>query len=763
MKTKPLAPKGEKKTLDKPRGGKIQKNKQTGPVKLKSDKIKMSIQSGDHDLAALAKKKLKLSNGSAKAPNSPDLKKKIPKKGSVDGVAASKVIESEIQKRFGPKGGNENGQSPEASGKKRKNRRKRKCSGSSSGTPVTTESGPATPVKSNGETPQKIGKNKKKKMKRALEQQEGLTQKNGPAQKPTVKKRKQAKEPAQLKAKIEDEPIAMGSFPARTTVEKALNALLTEVNRSGKPKLLGEDSQIMLEVQLFKVPKGAKHVQRILLPNRHLHEDADVVFISTDVKKGKTDDDFEESIDFHKDLLEKSGIKKLPTIIPFQKLVKEYTQFEEKRKFINSYDVFLLDAKLSHRWPGVIRKKIAHTKAPIPVRVNETLKRNVDVALRKTTVIINNNTSTICPVVGHTKMPVNSLVDNIVTVATVLCDETRFPTGKANIRKLSVKTPKSEQGFVIYVSIASPNSVVMPTPKKEKVSPVVGEVSTAGVTVAVHPSGRVHIKSVDKDLNETENNSSPVKKKGKVVEEDSGDEDLSELDSDEELDSSTLEKFKKANQASDESEDDDDDEEEIEKAEREFLKALREQQDAIEAKAKQNKSKIKANKKTKKGPIEANDSEEEDDEEEDDFEIEDEDLDDEGESDDEEMEDDSDDDDVPTLVPAKKSKAQGKGASQQQQKQSKALQVKGKQQQQQQSKQKQQQPKQQQQQKQQQPKQQQQQPKQQGGKKGKQNGTQKQAGHQTLPKNQKGSKTKKGSPRQMKAGKFTKKAGGGKK
>ncbi|CAB0012561.1 unnamed protein product [Nesidiocoris tenuis] len=96
-------------------------------------------------------------------------------------------------------------------------------------------------------------------------------------------------------------------------------------------------------------------------------------------------------------------------------------------------------------------------------------------------------------------MPVNSLVDNIVTVATVLCDETRFPTGKANIRKLSVKTPKSEQGFVIYVSIASPNSVVMPTPKKEKVSPVVGEVSTAGVTVAVHPSGRVHIKSVDKN------------------------------------------------------------------------------------------------------------------------------------------------------------------------------------------------------------------------------------------------------------------------
>uniref|UniRef100_A0A0K8S7U8 Ribosomal L1 domain-containing protein 1 n=1 Tax=Lygus hesperus TaxID=30085 RepID=A0A0K8S7U8_LYGHE len=513
-----------------------------------------------------------------------------------------------------------------------KNKKKNKKKGKKNATDAGATPEVQTPVA--GSPGQ--GKNKRKRD-RKRKHSEGSSP---VASKPAENQQKKIKQPAAPKPIVDkseyDTPVPMGSFPSRVNAENAIKALLKHMKeyKAKKSALLDDYEPLLVCVDFFKRPEGARKIQRVVLPHHLLGNNPEIIVVVGDDKKAKKD--YEESIEKHKELFKSNGIDNISEIIPWRKLCDEYTQFEEKRKLANRADAFLIDSRLSHRWPSIMRKKFFKKKAPIPLRIYKAndLKKNVEIALRRIAIILGGHSLSVSPQFGHSKMNVKSLSDNLITIATVLCDQTKYPGGQGNIRQITIRGSKTE-GFPVFVSTASPNTVEIPKVAKKKRAAVEGEVTTAGVTVRVHPSGHVQIKSKDKDDDEEEGNTSPKKKT--VRNEEDSDEDDSEAedddDDDSEIDADLLDKFKKANKASED--ESSEDEEEIEKAEQEFLLALRKQQDALESEA------LAKNKKAgKKVPVAKEESSDEDDD------------------DDDEDLDDEDDSDVPDLIPAKKSKVQ---------------------------------------------------------------------------------------------------------
>ncbi|KAF6199525.1 hypothetical protein GE061_007551 [Apolygus lucorum] len=627
MKT-PKTLKVKETVLAKSAGGKITKNKGKGKnqqgaqvdaakAKLGLQKAKDTVKVQDgKNLPKKGDKKNKVLNGNASPLNGSGGKKKKPaaKKGKQPdagekspevqlGLKIEKILES-------PKSN-------------KKNKKKGKKNAAKAGATPEVQ----TPVAG---SPGK-GKNKKKKDKKRKNSEGSSPVAAKPAGNQQKKKQLVAPKPKLDKPQW-DAPLPMGSFPSRVNAENAIKALLKHMkeHKAKKPAaILDEYDPLMVSVDFFKRPEGARKLQRVLLPHQILGSNPDIIFVATDDKKAKAD--YDESIEKHKDLFKSHGVENVSEIIPWRKLCKEHTQFEEKRKLANRADAFLIDSKLSHRWPAIMRKKFFRKKAPIPVRTDKPneLKTNVEIALRKVAVLLGGpNSLSVSPLFGNSKMNVKSLSDNLITVVTVLCDQKRYPGGQSNIRQITIRGGKTE-GFPVFVSTASPNSAVVPKATKKKREVVEGEVTTAGVTVKVHPGGKVQIKSRDMDDDEVEGNSSPKKKK--IAKEEDSDEDDSDIDDDDsEIDADLLDKFKKANKASED--ESSEDEEEIEKAEQEFLLALRKQQDSLESEAL-----AKSKKAGKKLPVAKAESSDDDD---------DDDL------------DDEDDSDVPDLIPAKKSKPQ---------------------------------------------------------------------------------------------------------
>lgn len=575
-----------------------------------------------------------------------------------------KTVENEVAAGKVPSA---NDASPSSAGGKKKRKKNNK-----KGAPATVQSSEL--VKSQ-ESPSQEGAQGKKKRKRNKKKKTGDSEVKPVTEvkADTTQKKKQSKQKKQavpakpLGQRDFDAPIKMGDFPNRVNTEGAIKVLLAETKDrlEKKPDLLDRNSVIFVSVDFIKCPKLEKSIQRIVLPHDFV-ENPDVIFFATDMKSARTDPD--QSVDHHKDLFKAKGVDCISEIIPWKRLAREYTQFEEKRKLANRGDIFLIDSKLSHRWPSLIRKKFMKRKAPIPVRLNGPvdLKKKVETAIRKTSFILKSNSRHLAINCGHPNMNIKHLVDNVVTIGTILADEKVFPGGKSNIRSLSLKTAKS-QSFPIYVSTASPNTVVLPKQKgKGKQESAIGEVTTAGVTVSVHPSGKIKVLSKDEN-GDTKRKSQQKKSKADSDDDEEEEEDDDDVDSDEESDMETSKELDLSNSRMSDDDEESSDEEEIEKAEQEFLQELRKQQDDLVADAEA--ADLKAKKAAKKLPKkaakeeESSDEEDEDDSELDDIDDEEDDIDDEGSDIDDEEDDDEEDDDsdIPDLVPAKVAKTKPAG------------------------------------------------------------------------------------------------------
>jgi ribosome biogenesis protein UTP30 len=178
----------------------------------------------------------------------------------------------------------------------------------------------------------------------------------------------------------------------------------------------------------------------------------DVCFIITDLDKTKKKD-HDAAIDNFKEKLNKAGINFVKTIIPFTKLKKEYSTFELQKKFANSYDLFLLDGRISgHITGGVLRKAFHRRNKLITVTLSDAkLKQSIEAALFKTRYHQPLIPQLISIEVGTIKMSAQNVAENISTVLEQLKEE--YPGGWMNIKSIHMKAAaQSSVVHPLYIS-----------------------------------------------------------------------------------------------------------------------------------------------------------------------------------------------------------------------------------------------------------------------------------------------------------------------
>jgi len=163
--------------------------------------------------------------------------------------------------------------------------------------------------------------------------------------------------------------------------------------------------------------------------------------------------DPEEAIEAFKERLAEANITYIKTIIPLAKLKKEYSTYELKKKLCNSYDMFLIDGKISGHVAGsVLRKAFQKRNKLIPVTVsNQNLQKTIEAALHKTRYLQPVIPQLISIAVGNIKMKATDVASNIVAVLEQL--KTEYIGGWLNIQNVHLK-PAAQSAIVhpVYIS-----------------------------------------------------------------------------------------------------------------------------------------------------------------------------------------------------------------------------------------------------------------------------------------------------------------------
>ncbi|XP_063229576.1 ribosomal L1 domain-containing protein 1-like [Bacillus rossius redtenbacheri] len=270
-------------------------------------------------------------------------------------------------------------------------------------------------------------------------------------------------------------------------------------------QLFGDEPKpIMMQVVSLRVPKVNFTRLRCKLPHPAILDTSDVcLFVrnSTIQKKQlqrkKYRKYFEPLLNYYKELFSQEGITRQIQVMPLQQLQTEYSEYEQKRRLCQQFDVFLTDVLILDQVAEHFGKYLNYTlNAAIPVKLRDgNLKEPIEEALSKTTMLIHGKGDSYAIKVGHSNQPVEDIVQNIFSVVTVLSKD--FPGGWENVSAVYIKTPDS-LSIPVHVSLRSPNDVPLPhVPPRRPASarPVKGRLSTRpGAVVTVYPSGHVVVK-----------------------------------------------------------------------------------------------------------------------------------------------------------------------------------------------------------------------------------------------------------------------------
>ena len=275
------------------------------------------------------------------------------------------------------------------------------------------------------------------------------------------------------------------------------------------------------------------------------------------------------------------------------------------------------------------------------------LAKIVQKALQTVTLPLHNQG--VCTMVrlGHTNMPENHLIDNILAASEILIK--KYPGGFKNIRSLLLKTETS-LALPLHMSTLSANEVGFVDtfkPKEEKKEDITDELSTfLNANVTVKPNFEIIVEGAGK-LEDIEDASD------EEAEEGSDDESGKKKDK-EARKAKKAEKKPKAKKGKKAAQDSDDSDDDIEEAENEYLNRVEDEENQSDQ--------DEQNEEEQEG--EEEDEEDGEDEEDNDAESEDEDED-ESESEEEEIESASEDDMPAEPVKAKRPYLRGKNAKKQ--------------------------------------------------------------------------------------------------
>lgn len=231
-------------------------------------------------------------------------------------------------------------------------------------------------------------------------------------------------------------------------VLKLLNAHLSET----KKQLFDDEQPIFLQITCIKIPVCPERILRIPLKHSLLTESSEICLIVPDVR-GIPIKEYERVIEHYEQHLRSKNVTNIKTVIPYHQLKAEYGQFELKRRLVELYDVFLVDGKISgyvvHQLGKIFYNK---RKIPTPIKLQvPKLKESIDKALLKMPLSLHGNGDTFNVQVGHSKMEVEKVAENIFAAVEEL--DKQFPGGWDNVRGLYVKSSKTES-VPIYLTLS---------------------------------------------------------------------------------------------------------------------------------------------------------------------------------------------------------------------------------------------------------------------------------------------------------------------
>nr|CAI5862108.1 unnamed protein product [Callosobruchus analis] len=276
-----------------------------------------------------------------------------------------------------------------------------------------------------------------------------------------------------------------------------------------KNQLFDERVPMFLQISLHKIPKGHPKLLRIALRNETLGPDDEICLIVPDVK-GIKNSEHEKHVEHYESLLQSRGVTNIKKIMTFHELRTENETFEQRRRLVDLYDIFLVDGRISGKVVSTCGK-IFYKKRKVPTAVKmyvSNLQDHIERALSKTIVNLHLKSASYSIEFGHTKMEFDKLVDNLIGVVDFL--STSFPGRFENIKSMHVFAPRSTS-IPIYVSLESPGSLKVPTVKTNRpkaYKTYSGELTTRlDTTVIVRPTGEVMVRKIkDKSMGESPNN-----------------------------------------------------------------------------------------------------------------------------------------------------------------------------------------------------------------------------------------------------------------
>nr|CAH7744515.1 unnamed protein product [Callosobruchus chinensis] len=288
-------------------------------------------------------------------------------------------------------------------------------------------------------------------------------------------------------------------------IQNAIKGIMKyrETNPKLKNQLFDERVPMFLQISLHKIPKGHPKLLRIPLRNKTLGPDDEICLIVPDVK-GLKNSEHEKHVEHYENLLQSKGVSNVKKIMTFHELRTENETFEQLRRLVDLYDIFLVDGRISGK---VVSKcgKAFYKKRKVPTSVKlhvSNLQDHIEKALSKTIVNLHLKSASYSIQFGHTKMEFDKLVDNLIGVVEFL--STSLPGKFENIKSLHVFAPRSTS-IPVFVSLESPGSLRVPTVKTKKpkaYKTYSGELTTQlNKKVIVRPSGQVMVRRVkDKSL-----------------------------------------------------------------------------------------------------------------------------------------------------------------------------------------------------------------------------------------------------------------------
>ncbi|NXA54488.1 RL1D1 protein, partial [Nothocercus julius] len=130
-------------------------------------------------------------------------------------------------------------------------------------------------------------------------------------------------------------------------------------------------------------------------------------------------------------------------IISYKTLKSEYKPFEAKRRLMNSFDLFLSDARIRRLLPSHLGKHFYRSKK-VPLSVNlqaSNLAKELNKYIQGSVLPVTNKGCCYTARIGHTGMKADEIVENVMAAAEVIAK--KLPKNWKNVKILHLKTAKS--------------------------------------------------------------------------------------------------------------------------------------------------------------------------------------------------------------------------------------------------------------------------------------------------------------------------------